>query len=54
MTVTVNLQNGATALFIASQEGHCSIVEQMIEAGASLDLQMNVRIYPNTLKISVC
>ena len=48
MLVTINLQDGTTALFVASQEGHCSIVERLIEAGASLDLQRNVS-YSNTV-----
>ena len=42
MTVTVNLQDGTTALFAASQEGHFSTVEQLIKAGVSLDVQRTV------------
>ena len=48
MTLTIDLQDGATALMVASQERHCSIVERLIDAGASLDLQTNVS-YSNTV-----
>ena len=41
--VTVTLQNGATPLCIASQEGHVSTVQLLVDAGASLDVQTNVR-----------
>ena len=51
MTVTVNLQDGATALFVASQEGHFSTVELLIKAGASLDVQDTVSF---TVVMSVC
>ena len=54
MTVTIDLQSGATALIVACQEEHCSIVERLIEAGASLDVQTNVSYYPNTVLICVC
>ena len=36
------LQTGATALLIASQNGDVTTVKLLVEAGASLDVQMNV------------
>ena len=46
--VTVNLQVGVTALFLASQGGHVTTVQLLVEAGASLDVQRNVSCYPDT------
>ena len=46
--VTVNLQEGATALHMASQNGHVTTVQLLVEAGASLDVQTNVSCYPDT------
>ena len=46
--VTVNLQEGVTALYLASECGHMTTVELLVEAGASLDVQRNVSCYPDT------
>ena len=46
--VTINLQSGATALFIASERGHNKIVQSLIAAGASLDVQLNVSCFINS------
>ena len=46
--VTVNLQEGATALHLASDNGHVTTVQLLVEAGASLDVQTNVSYYPDT------
>ena len=46
--VTINLQNGATALYIASERGHNKIVQSLITAGASLDVQRNVSCFINS------
>ena len=46
--VTVNLQEGVTALHLASQGGHVTTVQLLVEAGASLDVQRNVSCYPDT------
>ena len=43
--LSFNLQEGATALYIASQNGHVSTVQLLVEAGASLDVQFNVSYY---------
>ena len=41
---TVDLsQNGATALHVASQEGHNQVVELLLQAGASVELETEVR-----------
>ena len=36
------LQDGATALFMAAQEGKADVVRLLIEAGAQLDIQRTV------------
>ena len=46
--VTVNLQKGITALFLASECGHVTTVQLLVEAGASLDVQTHMSCYPNT------
>ena len=46
--VTVNLQEGVTALHLASDCGHVTTVQLLVEAGASLDVQTNVSCYPDT------
>ena len=46
--VTVNLQEGVTALYLASQNGHVTTVQLLVEAGAFLDVQKNVSCYPDT------
>ena len=38
----VTLQDGATALYRASEEGHSTVVQLLVEAGASLDVQADV------------
>ena len=45
-TVTITLQDGATALFIACQNGHVSTVQLLVDAGASLDVRTNVSSLP--------
>ena len=42
----LNVQKGATALYIASEYGHVETVQLLINAGASLDMQMSVSCYP--------
>ena len=46
--VTMNLQEGVTALYLASQNGHVTTVQLLVEAGASLDVQRNVSCCPDT------
>ena len=48
--VIMNLQEGVTALHLASQNGHVTTVtvQLLVEAGASLDVQSNVSCYPDT------
>ena len=38
------MQNGATPLFIASQEGHTSVVSLLLDKGAAVDLPDKVRM----------
>ena len=42
VTIIMHLQTGATALYIASQNGHVTTVKLLVEAGASLDVQIDV------------
>ena len=46
--VTVDLQEGVTALFLASQNGHVTTAQLLVEAGAYLDVQRNVSCYLDT------
>ena len=41
---TMCMQNGASSLFVASQEGHDRVVEKLLQAGATVDLQRKVKI----------
>ena len=46
--VTVNLQEGVTALHSASEDGHVTTVQLLLESGTSLDVQANVNCYLDT------
>ena len=37
-----NMQDGATPLFVASQEGHTAVVEMLVLRGANVDQPMEV------------
>ena len=50
---TVNPQEGVTALYLASGNGHVTTVQLLVEAGASLDVQTNVSCYPDTQHLIV-
>ena len=39
---TMCIQDGSFALYVASQEGHDRIVEMLLQAGATVDLQDKV------------
>ena len=38
------VQNGATALHAAVQEGHLRVVEMLLEANADVNIKTNVRV----------
>ena len=40
----ITLQDGTTPLYIASQEGHTSLVSLLLDKGAAVDLPDNVRM----------
>ena len=37
--LTVNWQDGCTALMFAAQEGHSNVVKTLLQHGASVDMQ---------------
>ena len=37
------VQNGATALIVAAQEGHLRVVEMLLEANGNINVKDNVR-----------
>ena len=39
ITLTMNWQDGWTALMLAAQEGHSNVVETLLQHGASVDMQ---------------
>ena len=42
MYIIMCLQSGASPLFIASQEGHCDVVDILLKNGASINQAMQV------------
>ena len=51
----IHTQDGGTPLYGASQEGHDGIVEMLLQAGATVDLQLKVEdcYYDSTVTCSV-
>ena len=39
ITLTMNWQDGGTALMLAAQNGHSNVVETLLQHGASVDMQ---------------
>ena len=37
-----SVQDGSTALLVAAQEGHCSVVRMLLEAKADVNMKNNV------------
>ena len=44
----MHLQDGATSLYLACQNGHVTTAQLLVEARASLDVQRNVSCNPDT------
>ena len=42
ITLTMNWQDGMTALMLAAQNGHSNVVETLLQHGASVDMKMTV------------
>lgn len=49
----MHIQDGATPLYIASQNGHDKVVQLLTQAGASLDLEGNVSCACVELRVCV-
>ena len=47
------MQDGATPLYIASQEGHTSVVSLLLDKGAAVDLPDKVTMIPQ-VKLKPC
>ena len=39
ITLTMNWQNGGTALMLAAESGHFNVVETLLQHGASVDMK---------------
>ena len=53
-THTYTPQDGGTPLYGASQEGHDGIVEMLLQAGATVDLQLKVEDCYDSSSLVVC
>ena len=42
ITLTMNWQNGGTALMLAAQNGHFNVVKTLLQHGASVDMKRTV------------
>ena len=42
ITLTMNWQDGGTALMVAAENGHSNVVETLLQHGASVDMQKDV------------
>ena len=42
ITLTMNWQDGGTALMLAAQDGHSNVVETLLQHGASVDMKATV------------
>ena len=42
ITLTMNWQDGWTALMLAAQNGHSNVVETLLQHGASVDMKITV------------
>ena len=42
ITLTMNWQDGWTALMVAAQNGHSNVVETLLQHGASVDMKETV------------
>ncbi len=48
------MQNGATALLIASQQGYCEVVKVLLEAKADINIQTNVSHAFDNVVVILC
>ena len=53
LTLTLFVQDGATALFIACQKSHDKVVSILVAAKANPDLQKNVSLYSDNIQMQL-
>ncbi len=48
------MQNGGTALYLASHQGHCGVVRMLLEAKADVNIQRNVSHAFHNVVVILC
>lgn len=52
--VILVLQDGATPLFLAAQEGHVTVIRQLLSSGAKVNQAREVISSPNSASLKHC
>lgn len=48
----ITFQDGATSLFLAAQQGHVTVVRQLISSGAKVNHLREVSGYPHVINVT--